>query len=71
MLQPEVDNEFGVAVGVTPGSVDDALEQLQRPGVANRVTAVLVTSPTYYGVCSDIAGLAQVRRMLTSASAAC
>lgn len=64
-MHPEVDTAFGVATGISPSSLGEALEQLSATGAPKHVAAVLVTSPTYYGVCSDVAGLAQVSSLPT------
>ena len=45
-----------MAHGVNPSSVQRALDAALSAG--KRVTAVLVVSPTYFGVCSDISGTA-------------
>ena len=50
---PALREPFGVSAGVTPAQVDAALS-------ARPARAVLVTSPTYYGLCCDVAGLARV-----------
>ncbi|GAB4824084.1 hypothetical protein N2152v2_011130 [Parachlorella kessleri] len=57
-VQPELDPAFQVAHHVTVGSLRAALEHAQQQG--RRVGAVLVVSPTYFGVTGGIAGLAQV-----------
>ena len=51
-LYPSVIEPFGIGGGVTPDAVDAALRA--HPNVR----AVVVTSPTYEGVISDIAGIA-------------
>ncbi|CAI5948239.1 unnamed protein product [Closterium sp. NIES-65] len=51
------DNSWGIAHGVTLESVTEALRHVAATGA--RIGAVLVVSPTYYGVCSDIRGIAQ------------
>jgi len=57
-VQPHCDEQLGVAHGVHPSSVQQALDAACSAG--KRVTAVLVVSPTYFGVCSDISGSACV-----------
>ncbi|WP_414714893.1 aminotransferase class I/II-fold pyridoxal phosphate-dependent enzyme [Sporomusa sp.] len=47
-MQPEVDNELGLAMGVTPATVARTLEQ--HPDAKG----VLVINPTYYGVATDL-----------------
>jgi arginine/lysine/ornithine decarboxylase len=52
-IQAEIDPESHIAHGVTPAAVASALER--RP----EAKALLIVSPTYYGVCSDVAGIAE------------
>ena len=51
---PELDPELGVAHCLTPAALDEALERC--PDAA----AAVVVSPTYFGACADIKGLAEV-----------
>ncbi len=53
-LTPEADPELGLPLSVTPEDVAEALEKYPR------IKLVCVTSPTYDGVISDIAGIADV-----------
>jgi len=53
-LRPEFDVGSHIAHGVTPQAVRRGLEDLPD------ARAVLIVSPTYYGACSDIAGIAAV-----------
>ena len=53
-VAPEYDAELGMANGVTPASLADALAR--TPGA----TAAFIVSPTYYGMVADVAGCAQV-----------
>lgn len=53
-VTPEVDPQWGLAHGVTPDAVATALQA--HPEAA----AVLLVSPTYYGVCSDVAAIAHL-----------
>lgn len=57
-LNPKPDLAFGVAHGIHASQVEAAILEIRRAG--NRVGAVLVVSPTYFGVCSHIADLAHV-----------
>jgi arginine decarboxylase len=52
-VTPEIDEEIGMAHGVTPEALERALAA--HPDAR----AVFVVSPTYYGMCADVAGLAQ------------
>lgn len=51
---PHVDIALGIAHGVTPAGLDDALTA--HPGAAG----AYVVSPSYFGAVSDVAGLADV-----------
>ncbi len=53
-LYPENDVDFGCSLSVTPESVDSALQKERN------IKAVIITSPTYEGVVSDIACIANV-----------
>ncbi|MCW3039002.1 MAG: amino acid decarboxylase [Solirubrobacterales bacterium] len=57
-VPPEVDDALGMAHGVTPDRLRAALEQGVGQGPGFR--AAFVVSPTYYGLCADVAGLAEV-----------
>ncbi len=53
-----VDEGHGIAHGLTPAALEDAL---QREAAAGRpVSSVLVVSPSYFGSTADVAGLAKV-----------
>ena len=54
-MAPVEDAEFGVAHHVTAEAVEAALA-LAGQGSGPPCSAVLITSPTYYGACSDAAG---------------
>ncbi|WP_324716013.1 aminotransferase class I/II-fold pyridoxal phosphate-dependent enzyme [Carboxydochorda subterranea] len=51
-VTPEVDTEWGIALGVTPEEVGRALER------SPDVRGVLLVSPTYHGVTSDLEAIA-------------
>jgi lysine decarboxylase len=51
---PELDPELGIAHCLTPDSLAAALEQ--TPGAVG----AMVVSPTYFGACADVEGLAEV-----------
>ncbi|MEO1147202.1 MAG: aminotransferase class I/II-fold pyridoxal phosphate-dependent enzyme [Cyanobacteria bacterium J06638_22] len=53
-LTPEVDPQLGIAHGVAVEQVATAL------GAHPDAKAVLLVSPTYYGVCSDVAAIAHL-----------
>src|ERR1700753_3612818 len=53
-VAPELDPELGIAHGLTPESLAAALDATPK------AAAALVVSPTYFGACADVAGLAEV-----------
>jgi len=53
-MNPEIDNNLGIAHGVKPHTVEKMLEQ--HPDVK----AVLIINPTYYGVATDIKKIADI-----------
>ncbi|KAG0567948.1 hypothetical protein KC19_7G174100 [Ceratodon purpureus] len=57
-VTPVPDPTWGVAHGVRAAQVEAAISEVRRAG--GRVGAVLVVSPTYFGVCSHIGDLAHV-----------
>jgi arginine/lysine/ornithine decarboxylase len=57
---PEYNSGWDIAGGITPLQVDRAVKELEGDG--KRVGAVLVTSPTYHGVCSNVEGIVSVCR---------
>eukprot|EP00850_Spirogloea_muscicola_P009001 SM000049S16772 [mRNA] locus=s49:721518:725627:+ [translate_table: standard] len=57
-ISPDYDEAWGIAHGVAPAAVAEALERARLKGEA--VGAVLVVSPTYFGVCSDLGAIAEV-----------
>ena len=58
-LAPEFDAPSGLCVGITPATIGRALAE---SGGAARVAAVLLVSPTYEGVLSDIGAAAELCR---------
>jgi arginine decarboxylase len=53
-VSPELDPELGIAHGLTPDSLAAALDE--TPGAV----AAMIVSPTYFGACADVAGMAEV-----------
>jgi len=51
---PEIDKEYGIAGGVSAKSIENLI--IKNPDAE----AVIVTSPNYYGICSDIKAIAEV-----------
>jgi lysine decarboxylase len=54
-VAPEYDRDLGMAHGVEPEALKDALSRAE-----GRLEAVFIVSPTYYGMATDVAGCAQV-----------
>jgi arginine decarboxylase len=53
-VAPEYDPELGMAHGVTPEALDEALSR------GGDIGAAFIVSPTYYGMAADIAGCAEI-----------
>jgi lysine decarboxylase len=53
-VSPEYDPELGMAHGVTPRALKEALER------SPDISAVFMVSPTYYGMAADVRGCAEV-----------
>jgi arginine decarboxylase len=53
-VAPEYDAELGMAHGVTPEALEQALAS------ADGINAVFMVSPTYYGMAADVRGCAEV-----------
>ncbi|MGR4008990.1 aminotransferase class I/II-fold pyridoxal phosphate-dependent enzyme [Leucobacter sp. 1207-22] len=57
-VKPSVDEAHGIAHGLTPAALDDALREEHAAG--REVSSVYVVSPSYFGSTADVAGLAAV-----------
>jgi arginine decarboxylase len=53
-IQPVIEHELGIAMGVTEKSVEAAIAEHPR------AKAVFIINPTYYGPCSNIAAIADI-----------
>ncbi|KAI3701758.1 hypothetical protein L6452_27083 [Arctium lappa] len=51
-ITPEYDFDWDIACGITPSQVEKAIRELDIEG--RKASAVLVTSPTYHGICSNL-----------------
>ncbi|XP_062213007.1 uncharacterized protein LOC133913769 [Phragmites australis] len=58
---PEYNSGWDIAGGITPLQVDKAVKELEEDG--KKIGAVLVTSPTYHGICSNVQGIVCVCHM--------
>lgn len=59
VITPERESFFGIFGGVSSEAVRDSLDMAAKDGKTGK-TAVVITSPTYEGVTSDIRGIAKV-----------
>jgi arginine decarboxylase len=57
---PAYDDELGMAHGVTPDTLAATLARASGRGGRDAIRAAFVVSPTYYGLCADVEGLARV-----------
>src|SRR3954454_11846539 len=53
-VAPEYDSSLGMAHGVEPAALERAI------AAAPQARTVFIVSPTYYGMCADVAGCAEV-----------
>lgn len=53
-IKPEIDHELGLAMGIKPETVENAINEHKD------AKAVVITNPTYYGVCSDLRKIAEI-----------
>eukprot|EP00892_Ulva_mutabilis_P002208 jgi/Ulvmu1/11989/UM082_0068.1 len=60
-IEPEVDTLAGVPLGITTTALAAALDDTAASGCDwPPIKAVLITSPTYHGACSDVRAIAEV-----------
>ncbi|XP_076933803.1 uncharacterized protein LOC143599827 [Bidens hawaiensis] len=57
-IVPEYDFDWDIACGITPLQVETAINELKNEG--RKASAVLITSPTYHGICSNLEQISQV-----------
>lgn len=53
-INPETDNELGIAMGIKPEALEYILEK------HSDAKAVVITNPTFYGACSDLKRIAEI-----------
>lgn len=53
-INPEVDKELGIAMGVKPEILEEVLDE------HSDAKAVVITNPTFYGICSDLKKIADI-----------
>ncbi len=53
-IDPEIDEELGIAMGIKPEALEYILEKHRD------AKAVVITYPTFYGVCSDLKRIAEI-----------
>ncbi|CAN1185764.1 Arginine decarboxylase [Linum perenne] len=57
-ILPDYNSIWDIPGGVTPIQVEKALEELGKEG--QRTGAVLITSPTYHGICSNLSEISRI-----------
>ncbi|KAL3625204.1 hypothetical protein CASFOL_030658 [Castilleja foliolosa] len=57
-IVPEYDPVWDIAGGITPLQVEEAIKELETEN--RKPAAVLAISPSYHGICSDIAAISQL-----------
>ncbi|CAA0842187.1 Unknown protein [Striga hermonthica] len=57
-ILPEYDPLWDIAGGITLSQVDEAIDELQKEN--RKPAAVLIVSPSYHGICSDIAAISKL-----------
>ncbi|KAK1259552.1 hypothetical protein QJS04_geneDACA020756 [Acorus gramineus] len=57
-ITPSYNAEWDIACGIRASQVEEAIEGLER--AHRRAAAVLITSPTYHGICSDVGEIARL-----------
>ncbi|VVA27945.1 PREDICTED: arginine decarboxylase [Prunus dulcis] len=55
---PDYNFDWDIAGGVTPSQVETAIKEVEKEG--QKPAAVLVTSPTYHGICSNLSEITQL-----------
>lgn len=53
-IDPEIDEEMGIAMGIKPETLEYTLEKHRD------IKAVVITNPSYYGTCSDLKKIAEI-----------
>lgn len=53
-IDPEMDEELGIAMGIKPEAVERILDQHKD------AKAIVITNPTFYGACSDLSKIAEI-----------
>lgn len=59
-LMPEIEAETGISLGVSPDEVKRKIKQALHAAPGTKPGAVIITSPTYEGVVSDIEKIAEI-----------
>eukprot|EP01018_Ginkgo_biloba_P013116 Gb_10109 [translate_table: standard] len=57
-IMPDYDPVWDITYGISSFQVKEALDELKGEG--KQAAAVLITSPTYFGICSDLREIAEV-----------
>ncbi|KAL3533240.1 hypothetical protein ACH5RR_006761 [Cinchona calisaya] len=57
-IMPDYDSDWDIAGGITPSQAKKAIKELDIEG--DKVGAVFVVSPTYHGICSNVAEISHL-----------
>lgn len=57
-IMPDYDSNWDISGGITPSQVERALKELETEG--RKAAAVFIVSPTYHGICSNIAAISEL-----------
>ncbi|KAJ8753205.1 hypothetical protein K2173_017799 [Erythroxylum novogranatense] len=57
-IAPEYNCSWEIAGGVTPVQVEEAIKELEKESL--KPAAVLITSPTYHGICSNLSDISEL-----------
>lgn len=55
---PEYNSQWDIAGGITASQIEKAIDELKLEG--RQAAAILVTSPTYHGICSDVSEITRL-----------
>lgn len=55
---PEYDSDWDIAGGIAPSQIEKAIKELSAQG--RKAAAVLITSPTYHGICSNLSDISNI-----------
>lgn len=53
-VMPEISSDFKIAMDITVSALQHSIERAHQKNISPK--AVIIVSPTYFGVCSDVEG---------------